>query len=223
MSQISSPQYAIFLNGGYPAEEDSFYRHLIEKADCTIAVDGGRSLFERLRLNPDIVLADFDSSSAPNDDYTGEIITFDTDKDKTDGELAIELALTRGAEKVALCGYSGGPATDQVLGNLMLLQRAADLCPDTEVLCQSATERIWFIKDKAIKLIGVPSEVISIVALDAQIRLSAAGVRYPATDTIIKRGETTGHSNKLLGSSCEISIQGSSLVFMRHSSTETKP
>jgi thiamine pyrophosphokinase len=215
MSPSPSKSFTIFLNGEYPPDEDSFYRNLIMDTDCSIAVDGGQVIFDRLSLTPDIILADFDSSAPPKPDSGIEIVAFDSDKDQTDGELALGLALDRGAEKIALCGYRGGPATDQILANLLLLQKAADSSPPAQAYCLSKFERVWFVRDRTVQLKGEIGENMSVVALDEQIRLSAEGVRYAVRDKIILRGETRALSNSFQTPVCHITISGSALIFQR--------
>ncbi len=223
MSQNPAKRYAIFLNGEYPPKENSFYFNLVKEVDCSIAVDGGIALFERLGASPDIILADFDSSPKPELDSKIEIVALDSDKDKTDGQLALELVLERGAVEIAICGYRGGPATDQILGNLLLLQMASDLKPATRVYCESRYEKVWFIKDNSIELQGEKDENLSIVPLDEEILLSVMGVRYAVDELRIKRGDTRSLSNTFQAPVCRVAVSGSALVFQRqklHRKTE---
>jgi len=211
-------KYTIFLNGEYAADSDSFYQNLIKKSDCSIAVDGAMAFFEGLGVEPDIALGDFDSSEPPGQDFGGEILGFEVDKDKTDGELALEVALERGADEIALCGYRGGPATDQILGNLLLLQKAADSDHHLNVYCLSAEEKVWFVRDKSLEIAGASGDNISIVALDNRIRLGVSGVRWPLSGKTIRRGTTTALSNVLQESPCHITVRGAALVFWRKNS-----
>lgn len=211
-------KYAIFLNGEYATDSDSFYQNLIKESDCSIAVDGARAFFERLGVEPDIALGDFDSSAPPGPDFGGETLGFEIDKDKTDGELALEVAIERGADEIALCGYSGGPATDQILGNLLLLQKAADSNHHLNAYCLSVEEKVWFVRDKSLEIAGSPGDSISVVALDNRIRLGASGVRWPLSGKTILRGTTTALSNVFQESPCQITVQGAALVFWRKNS-----
>ncbi|HSG99669.1 MAG TPA: hypothetical protein VLB27_06445, partial [candidate division Zixibacteria bacterium] len=115
-------RYTIFLHGEYLDGDAEFYRSLIAES-VSVAVDGGFELFERLGSPPAIALGDFDTRpDVPGLAETGfEALTYDSRKDKTDGQLAVELAVARGAASVALCGYQGGDETDHIVGNLLLL------------------------------------------------------------------------------------------------------
>lgn len=85
-----------------------------------IAADSGIGHAETLGLTPELWLGDFDSvprhlreayPCIPREVYP-------SDKDKTDGELAVETALARGATSLVLVGAFGGPRQDHIMLHL---------------------------------------------------------------------------------------------------------
>jgi len=85
-----------------------------------IAADSGMRHAAALNVVPELWLGDFDSVTdalleaypqMPRD-------VFPSDKDKTDGELAVKAALDRGASSLVLVGAFGGPRQDHVFLHL---------------------------------------------------------------------------------------------------------
>ena len=75
-----------------------------------IAVDSGICHAAALRLVPELWLGDFDSVPKKLENVYPDVPreVFPTEKDKTDGELAVETALARGATHLVLAGVAAG-------------------------------------------------------------------------------------------------------------------
>src|SRR5690606_35841391 len=93
-----------------------------------IAADSGMRHAGLLGVVPELWLGDFDSVSnrllQANPEVPRQV--FPTDKDKTDGELAVDAALERGAASLALVGAFGGSRQDHVLLHLTQAIRLAE-------------------------------------------------------------------------------------------------
>ncbi|MCE7027573.1 thiamine diphosphokinase [Jiella avicenniae] len=90
-----------------------------------IAADDGIRHARDLGLSPELWVGDFDSApEAPPIALAGiRREPFPRDKDKTDGELAIEAAIALGATKITLIGALGGPRSDHAFSHLVLALR----------------------------------------------------------------------------------------------------
>lgn len=90
-----------------------------------IAADDGIRHARALDLTPELWVGDFDSAPGePPIALAGvKRETFSRDKDKTDGELAIEAAIALGATKLTLVGALGGPRSDHAFAHLILTLR----------------------------------------------------------------------------------------------------
>lgn len=128
----------IFLNGYYDLRRLSFYRQQIEDAQNKgyplICADGGLRIFDELNedsgtgLNPDVLIGDLDSSVNCRTEAKNTVNRWigKTDKDFTDGQLAVKYAIEN-YNSDHLIIYGGLPRTeeyeiDQFLGNLKLLR-----------------------------------------------------------------------------------------------------
>jgi thiamine pyrophosphokinase len=111
---ISGKKCVILLGGEIVATP-----RLIEQcADALVlAADSGVRHAQPLGLAVDCWLGDFDSTTpalARKFKHLPRVV-FPRDKDKTDGELAIEEAIRRGCNSFILVGAFGGPRTDHAL------------------------------------------------------------------------------------------------------------
>lgn len=128
----------IFLNGYYDLRYLDFYRSEIESGVENhfplICADGGVHIFDELNLHsdtafvPDVLIGDMDS--VPEDATKAKHIVQEwvgqTDKDWTDGQLAVDYALEEcGCRHIIVYGGLPRPneyETDQFLGNLKLMR-----------------------------------------------------------------------------------------------------
>ena len=81
-------------------------------------------------LCSDVLLGDFDSIGKAElaeikDNSNSELITFPKDKDYTDLELAINLAIERGASEIVILGASG-TRLDHTTANIHLLYKLSE-------------------------------------------------------------------------------------------------
>ena len=128
----------IFLNGYYDTRYLDFYRqeikNAIENGFPIICADGGIRIFDALNqcgekpLIPDVLIGDMDSvvegerqAKHVVQEWVGQ-----TDKDYTDGQLAVDYALEQyGCQYIIIYGSLPRPEayeTDQFLGNLKLMR-----------------------------------------------------------------------------------------------------
>ncbi len=128
----------IFLNGYYDTRYLNFYRQEIEcamkKGYPLICADGGIQIFDELSqqdgktLTPDILIGDLDSIEGRTTEAkrTVEKWIGQTDKDYTDGQLAVKYVLdTYSSQHIIIYGGLPRPAeyeTDHFLGNLKLMR-----------------------------------------------------------------------------------------------------
>ena len=90
-----------------------------------MAADRGLDFFRETGLTPDLADGDFDSVSSEGKTYLEsltdtEIVQLQPEKDDTDTQSALNLAIQRGARSILILGATGG-RLDHFLGNLGLL------------------------------------------------------------------------------------------------------
>ena len=132
----------IFLNGYYDTRHLYFYRqeiiNALQNGSPLICADGGIRIFDELNrqsdtlLVPDVLIGDMDSmpprgcKSLPQAKHTVQEWIGQTDKDWTDGQLAVTYALKQyNCRHITIYGGLPRPEkyeTDQFLGNLKLMR-----------------------------------------------------------------------------------------------------
>jgi thiamine pyrophosphokinase len=117
-----SESIAIVANGSI--RNFDFFSESIQSHSYLIAVDGGLNYCNEMGLTPDLIIGDFDSvSDALLALYTSsEIRRFPADKDFTDLELALEIALKKNPQRITLYGALE-KRIDHSIYNLYLLCR----------------------------------------------------------------------------------------------------
>ena len=96
-----------------------------EKPLTLVAVDRGMDFFRETGLVPDLVDGDFDSISHDGREYLNsltdtEVVQLVPEKDDTDTQSTLNLAIRRGAKNILILGATGG-RLDHFIGNMGLL------------------------------------------------------------------------------------------------------
>lgn len=116
----------LIVLGGSAALADLLV-HEAELADIIITADSGAAHLAAAGLLPHVLVGDMDSIDASllrQLESSGvDIVKAIAEKDETDGWLAMDEAISRGATEIVMLGALGG-RVDHLLGNLMLLVRA---------------------------------------------------------------------------------------------------
>jgi thiamine pyrophosphokinase len=172
------PLAVVFLDGQYG--DPGWYRALAARADILLAADGGAAFLAGEGLAPQAVVGDFDSIAesvaATLEEQGVEFLRHPVRKDVTDGELAVEEALRRGAAELLLAGATG--ALDHTLGHLAILRRLAArgiaarlVAPDLTVAVLLAPADVG---------IAAPAGVrVSLVPAGAGATVTLEGLDYP--------------------------------------------
>lgn len=169
---------------------------LARDSDFVIAVDGGADVCSAARVEPDVVLGDFDSVSAATLSAArlrgADLVGFPADKDETDLELAFEEARRLGATHVALTAVSGG-RLDHLLAVVATLRSNADLTPELV----EPESHAWVMTQTARPTLSVrgTGTVLSLLPLTGTAIVSVSGVRWPLDRARLTDCEARGVSN----------------------------
>jgi thiamine pyrophosphokinase len=178
-----------------------------------IAADSGMKHAEALGLTPELWVGDFDSSPTLLRDQWSSVEQerYPVAKDKTDGELAVDAAVKRGASEIILLGAFGGQF-DHVLAHAALLHVMA--AKGIKTFATSGTEEAWPLST-SLSLWQTPTGTrVSVVGLTDMKALSILGVRWPLQRRDVAFGSSLTLSNESKG---DISItleQGRAMVML---------
>jgi thiamine pyrophosphokinase len=195
----------------------------IDIADLLICADGGAVHLKKWGVIPDILVGDMDSISEESlRKFQGEkteTIKLKVEKDVTDTEFALDMAIERDCDKIYLLGALGGPRMDHMLANIFLLKHLLE--KGVQGIIADEYNEITLIKDKisfddiSSEGSGYGSAKISLIPLTECVTgVTTKGLYYPLDNAILKQGSSRGVSNEIAGRKAEVSIKsGLLLVF----------
>jgi len=207
-NDLARSAYAILLGGELVATDRLRGQIAGSRA---IAADSGMAHAVILAAPVELWVGDFDSASpALQAAHPGvPRQTHPADKDKTDGEIAIDAALLRGATDLVLVGGLGGQ-TDHALGNLALLLALAGR--GVTAFASSGREEAYPLTPGRLAIDLAAGSRLSVIALSPLFGLDIAGVRWPLDKADVKLGSTWTLSNVATGSVSLGLIHGTGLV-----------
>jgi len=169
---------------------------IIGKCDVTICADGGYKHAENIGFVPNYIVGDMDSiGKLPTQPH---IIQYPTDKDYTDGQLAVKFAAEElKCDEVIIFGaLNKGSSSrfDHVLGNVYLLKLAQSLGMTAKIL-EPDCEVILINKSAEIERKNY--KYISFLPLSPTVNgLTLTGVKYPLTNAKITQSDFITMSNE---------------------------
>lgn len=209
---------ALIVSGG--RIEPDFALQFIEDNtwDCLIGADRGIEFLRRVGFTPTHIVGDFDSSGEEALAYfrekgQSEIYTFCPEKDLTDTQIAVELAMKLRCDNICILGGNGA-RVDHMLANIRILALPAR--SGIECFLVDAHNRIRLlnrgIRLRREELFG---DYVSFFALGETVRgVTLKGFRYPLNDYNMTGTDPIGVSNELTGEAGEVSFDNGMLLMV---------
>lgn len=188
---------------------------LKEKYDCIIAVDKGIEALHELNIKPSYIVGDFDSVNKDIVNiYRNENIPIqehNPEKDYTDTELGIKLAISLKASKISVVGGIG-TRLDHTLANIHILKH----CLDNNIVCEmlDAHNKIYLInRNVQIEKNKAFGKYISIIPLTTEVSgITLKGFKYPLNDYTLAIGKSLGISNEIEDDYADIVLKEGILI-----------
>jgi thiamine pyrophosphokinase len=165
-----------------------------------IAADSGIRHAAALAVTPELWVGDFDSVDDALAASWRNIPrrAFPAEKDKTDGELAVDAALALGATDLLLAGAFGGPRADHAFLHMALALRLSD--SGTEALLASGIEEGRPLLAGERMAFDYPAgTLISVLGFSDLAGLSVEGARWPLDAVEVPFGSSLTISNAVTG------------------------
>jgi thiamine pyrophosphokinase len=205
----------LIISGGFI--EEAFLQDLIGRRaySMIIAADHGLVMADKLHIPLDYIVGDFDS--VPEEllkkyrDTSVEIKTFPPEKDKTDTQIAIELALMHAPSTIDLVGAMGS-RLDHTLANLHLLMLPMQLNVEAHLLDQNnriSLRQSGFTLTKA----GQYGDYVSLLPFAGEVKgLTLTGFKYPLNHVTLSPGSSLGISNEIKDEEARVELSEGILV-----------
>ena len=189
-------------------EDHPRLRDLWRGADLRIAADGGAvNARAHLALPPHILIGDLDSLDESTRGWCEqahtEMIQHPRAKDQTDLELALDLAIARGATEITILGALGG-RFDQTLANVLLLAKPTFARITARIA--GADFNAWIAWECA-SVRGRIGDTVSLIPLTERVEdIVTEGLLYPLRNETLYFGAARGVSNELVAEQAEIAF-----------------
>ncbi len=198
--------HTIVAAGGDPPHE--MWHETLGRADHVIAADSGLAHLYALRLQPDVVVGDFDSvDPAHLERATAEgarIERHSPDKDATDLELALAVARDAGTTELTVIGVGGGRIDHHLAGLAVLADPGWSTMRITALV---GADRIHVVHDH-IALTGPTASIVTLIAVGGPaIGVTTTGLRWALHDARLSSTSTLGVSNEIVDSPATVSLR----------------
>lgn len=157
-----------------------------------ICADGGLRWAQRLDLTPTILIGDYDSMDKPVGE---ELIVLPQEKDMTDTEAALDLAVKEGATQVTIIGGLGG-RFDHTMGNIGLLCKSAT--SGVDVYLEDGYNKAFVLTPGTYQLNRGRFHYFSLIAYGGPVTgLSLEGAKYWLHNHTLTYDTSLGVSNEV--------------------------
>ncbi len=176
-----------------------------QEDDLVIAADAGYENARTLGARPSVAVGDFDSSDVPTDEGL-EVIRLKREKDATDTQVALELALQRGADEIVIVGGLDG-RLDHTAANLALLEYLYKK-NIRRAYIEDGNNRVRYLKNDSALILRSGYKYFGIVAVSEKLTgVEIKGAKYPLKNAKIFRHNQFAVSNEIDGNCAFIAVK----------------
>ena len=173
--------------------------------DLCIAADSGYHTAKALGERMDLLLGDFDSIGDIPRDGGFEIQQVPAEKDYTDTQLAVEIAIDRGADDIVIIGGLTG-RLDHTLSTLAILEELH--ARGLHGYITDGQSRAHYMKSSSTLIARSAYKYLSILAADEVIKgLDIEGCKYPLKRATLRRRHQFAVSNEITGNVAFIAVK----------------
>jgi thiamine pyrophosphokinase len=203
---------ALVFCGGGPSQVEIDVPH----DPLVIAADVGAVEAHRLGFAVEVLVGDMDSVPAATveriESEGGRIQRHPRDKDVTDLDLALSVALAEGVEHVIIVGGDGG-RLDQLIGNALVMSSPRFASMQTDAIFGPA--RVHAIRGER-ELHGTARETVSLFAVGEIARgVRTIGLRWPLDGRDLEPGSSLGISNEFTDRVARIEVESGVVLAIR--------
>jgi thiamine pyrophosphokinase len=197
----------IFAGGDLPEAD---LADELPSPDLILAADSGYDIAIHLGFRVDILVGDLDSIvTSPIPDHV-VIERYPTDKDQTDLDLALELALREDPERVVVIGATGGRFDHEIsTAGLLCSERWAAI---DELEWVSSRGRVYVVRRRRI-IHGDVGATVSLIPVGGAVTgINTSGLRWELAGGELPPGSTMGVSNVMRVPVADIQIESGCLL-----------
>jgi thiamine pyrophosphokinase len=179
-----------------------------------VAADSGAATALHYGCTPSFVVGDFDSLDTALlqelSERGSQVRRVAVEKDETDTELAVQVAIEQGATSITLLGAFGGARFDHTLANILLLagfEHVPIRIVDGPAIC-------WLVRGPGSSEVnGRVGDLVSLLPLTGDASgVRTKGLYYALNGETLYFGRPRGMSNVLVEEHAEVFVEGGMLL-----------
>lgn len=180
--------------------------------DFIICADGGYEIAEKLNMPIDLVVGDFDSSGGIVPQHLKTIVV-PVEKDDTDLQLALKLAVEKKPEKITILGGIGG-RVDHTIGNIQNIVYYSSFVPYITLVDPFQSITVQRPGTRIYK--GNKNTKFSAFAFTEKVTgVTYKGAYYPLENHTLDQNFPLGISNEFLKDEIEVTTKSGILIIVR--------
>ncbi|MHA1703434.1 MAG: thiamine diphosphokinase [Promethearchaeota archaeon] len=179
------------------------------KKDMIYAIDKGLEVCDELKIPISKIIGDFDSvySDILNKYPDEKKLRFSSDKDKSDTELAVDLALNSNFQEIIILNSSGA-RHDHFLFNVLVLFKKPEII---KILTSDGV--LWALQSDSESFIELkPNTTFSLIPMSKCTGVSITGCHYELKDETLELSSTLTLSN-IANGKVKVSFKSGNLLF----------
>lgn len=196
---------AVVLNGEAPTADEL---KLLDACQAVVAADGAAEPLLKAERPPTVIVGDLDSLAPESFKWAQAldvaIERHPVDKDLTDGELALEKAISLGATSLLLLGAHGGRSA-MFLANLKLLRRACDRGIDAVMVGRGESLR-FVAAGGELAIVGRTGSTLNLVPVDGDAVVSLSGTAWEGNEIRLESRSARGLSNRVMQDGAKVRV-----------------
>ena len=180
--------------------------------DIAISADSGYRNAKKLGVSVDYAVGDFDSGTKSEIPRETEIIEVPAEKNFTDTQLAVDVALEHGADFIVIVGGLGG-RLDHTLSNLAILEKLWSM--GVRAVITDGKNRARYIERTSELVPRGVFKYISLIATDETAKgVSIEGCKYPLKNAKLSRTNQFAVSNEITKNCALVSVKKGGLYII---------
>lgn len=211
------PLKRLVIIAGGELKDFNFYRNLLEHSDYIVCVNGGTAHALALNLKPDLVVGDLDSLAKTDlskvEQIGSRVVQYPAAKDKSDLELALDLAVKMKPSRLMIFGALGGSRIDHGFINLLLLKIPLEQGIPAMIIDEN---HVIQLTDSKLEIDGETGDYVSLFPLTEKVcGVCTTGLKYPLQNEALYFASSRGLSNELKADRAVVTISSGLLMMIK--------
>lgn len=180
-----------------------------------IACDGGTRHCRAMMIMPNVMIGDFDSANQSDAEFFDNLgvlkIEYPSKKDKTDMEIALDLAVEKESDEIYIVGGLGS-RFDHSLANVHILLRPMRMGIRA---CLLDEHNIITLVEDSIDIVGEKGQTVSLIPLTTQVKgITTEHMEYELNNATMEIGHSLGVSNIMTEDIATVSVSEGILILI---------